>query len=148
MKRKLSLIVLLLFTQTTPAFDIATWARDTALPLAVADPKSQVDHDLERLLGLVGDSRIVSLGEATDHGTHEIYQMKHRIVRALVENREFTAFGIEANMSEAAAVNRYVLEGEGDPRDLPPSMCPHPELGYGCGERFGDRFRCRWAIAQ
>ena len=32
--------------------------------------------------------------------------------------------------------------------DLPPSMCPHPELGYGCGERFGDRFRCRWAIAQ
>ncbi len=33
-------------------------------------------------------------------------------------------------------------------RDLPPSMCPHPELGYGCGERFGDRFRCRWAIAQ
>ena len=35
-----------------------------------------------------------------------------------------------------------------DAGDLPPSMCPHPELGYGCGERFGDRFRCRWAIAQ
>lgn len=32
--------------------------------------------------------------------------------------------------------------------DLPPLMCPHPELGCGCGKRLGDRFRCGWFVAQ
>ena len=30
---------------------------------------------------------------------------------------------------------------------LPQLMYPHPELGCGCGERLGDRFRYGWTIA-
>ena len=33
------------------------------------------------------------------------------------------------------------------PTGLPPLVCPHPELGCGCGERLGDRFRYGWTIA-
>jgi len=39
--------------------------------------------------------------------------------------------------------NKRVRKG-----DLPPLMCPHPELGCGCGKRLGDRFRCGWFVAQ
>ena len=114
MTRLLALLLLLL-ARDAPALDMVAWAKDTAVPISTTDPESDAD-DLKPLVQLVGNARIVSLGEAT-HGTREIFQMKHRILKALVEERGFTAFGIEANMPEAAAVNTYVLEGLGDPKE-------------------------------
>jgi erythromycin esterase len=66
------------------------------------------------LAKIVGDARIVALGEAT-HGTREIFQLKHRMLECLVSELGFTVFAIEANWPESEAVNRYVLTGEGDP---------------------------------
>ena len=54
------------------------------------------------------------MGEAT-HGTHEFFQLKHRMLEFLVERMGFTVFGIEANWPESLAVNDYVLNGNGDP---------------------------------
>jgi erythromycin esterase-like protein len=73
--------------------------------------------DLKGLKTLVGDARIVALGEPT-HGSREVFQMKHRLLEYLVEELGFTVFSIEANMPEAFAVGRYVLDGDGDPRAL------------------------------
>jgi erythromycin esterase len=53
------------------------------------------------------------MGEAT-HGTHEFFQLKHRMLEFLVERMGFTVFGIEANWPESLAVNDYVLNGNGD----------------------------------
>jgi erythromycin esterase len=70
--------------------------------------------DLQPLKKLIGDARIVGLGEAT-HGTREFFQFKHRMLEFLVEEMGFTAFVIEAIMPECSDINRYVLTGEGDP---------------------------------
>jgi erythromycin esterase len=72
--------------------------------------------DLEPLAKLVGKARVVGLGEAT-HGTREFFQLKHRMLEYLVEEHGFTVFAIEANFSEALAVNEYIHHGTGDPRE-------------------------------
>jgi erythromycin esterase-like protein len=73
--------------------------------------------DMQRLKRVVGDARIVSLGEAT-HGTREFFQLKHRLLEFLATEMGFTIFSIEANLPEAYRMNDYVLTGSGDPRQL------------------------------
>lgn len=73
--------------------------------------------DLAGLREIVGDARIVSLGEST-HGTRECFQMKHRLLELLVEEMGFSIFAIEANMPEAYALSEYVIHGKGDPKKL------------------------------
>ena len=99
-----------------PVPSAVSWLRKAAIPFATAEPGSGLD-DLQPLRKLIGDARIVSLGEAT-HGTREFFQMKHRLLEFLVEEMGFTHFSIEANMPEAARLNEYVLTGEGDPYQL------------------------------
>lgn len=90
--------------------------RDRIAPLRTTDPDAPLD-DLTPLRDIIGDARIVGLGEPT-HGTREAFQTKHRIIRYLVEEMNFSIFSIEANMPEAYALNDYIIEGRGDPREL------------------------------
>jgi erythromycin esterase-like protein len=66
------------------------------------------DHrDYDVLLGLVGDARIVLLGEAS-HGTHEFYRERARITKRLIAEHGFTAVAIEGDWPDAYRVNRYI----------------------------------------
>jgi TonB family protein len=73
--------------------------------------------DMQPLKKMIGNARIVSLGEAT-HGTREFFQLKHRMLEFLATEMGFTIFSIEANMPEAYRLNDYVLNGNGDPAKL------------------------------
>src|SRR5216684_6674973 len=68
--------------------------------------------DMHPLKKIIGNARIVALGEAT-HGTREFFQLKHRILEFLVAEQGFTVFAIEANWPESLAVDDYVLHGTG-----------------------------------
>lgn len=92
------------------------WTGQTAVPFAGVDPTGGLD-DLEPLRRMIGDARVVALGEAT-HGTREFFRMKHRVLRFLVERMGFTAFGIEATWPECNRIDHYVQTGEGDPEVL------------------------------
>jgi erythromycin esterase-like protein len=70
------------------------------------------DFDPAFLTRLIGDARIVMLGEST-HGTHEFYRLRAQITRRLVEERGFTTVAIEGDWPDAYRVNRYV-RGVGD----------------------------------
>ncbi len=96
-----------------PPVEVVRWIHDHAIPLATARPGSGLG-DLEPLRRVVGDARVVSLGEAT-HGTREFFQLKHRMLELLVERLGFSAFAIEATMPEAFDVDAYVQTGKGDP---------------------------------
>src|ERR1044072_5449816 len=92
------------------------WIRANAIRLAT----TEAGHgfaDLQRLKPLIGNARIVSLGEAT-HGTREFFQLKHRMLEFLATEMGFSIFSIEANMPEAYRLNDYVLDGTGDPAAL------------------------------
>jgi erythromycin esterase-like protein len=116
------------------------WSSQTAQPVA-AKPPTSIDNpevvewigahavrlqtpeaghgfaDMQPLKKMIGDARIVSLGEAT-HGTREFFQLKHRMLEFLATEMGFTIFSIEANMPEAYRLNDYVLNGKGDPTEL------------------------------
>lgn len=63
--------------------------------------------DYEGLMGMVGDARIVLIGEAS-HGTHEFYRERSRITRELIDRKGFNAVAVEADWPDAYRLNRYV----------------------------------------
>jgi erythromycin esterase len=92
---------------------VVEWVTEHALPLTTVEAGSGFE-DMEPLVELIGDARIVSLGEST-HGSREFFQLKHRMLEFLVERMGFTVFGIEASYPDCVAINEYVEHGVGDP---------------------------------
>lgn len=98
-----------------PSHEQINWLKENVIQFNTAEPIEN-DADLEILKSLVGDVKIVLLGEGT-HGTSEFFKMKHRIVKFLAGKMGFTVFAIEANMPEARRVNDYILYGKGDVKE-------------------------------
>src|SRR5690348_14860880 len=69
-------------------------------------------YDYDPLFDLIGDARIVCIGEAS-HGTHEFYAQRAQITRRLIEEKGFLAVAVEADWPDAYRLNRYV-KGAGD----------------------------------
>src|SRR5579871_4274707 len=95
---------------------VAAWVRSHAVKLDTVEAGHGF-ADMQPLKKIVGNARIVSLGEAT-HGSREFFQLKHRMLEFLVTQMGFSVFTIEANMPEAYRLNDYVLNGNGDPAKL------------------------------
>jgi erythromycin esterase-like protein len=81
--------------------DLVVAVRRDARPLT-GDPR-----DYDALLDLIGEARIVLLGEAS-HGTHEFYRERARITKRLIQERGVTAVAIEGDWPDAYRVNRFV----------------------------------------
>jgi len=92
------------------------WLQDNVHTFESADPSENME-DLAFLQELVGDARVVALGEAT-HGTQEFQQMKDRIVRYLVREMRFDALAMEVSWPEANRMDSYVRSGVGEPETL------------------------------
>lgn len=92
------------------------WLRAHAHPISSAAAEPAFD-DLAAFGQIVGDARVVGLGEGT-HGTHEFFAIKARLFRYLVREKGFTVFAIEANQPEAERVNAYIQGEPGDAREL------------------------------
>jgi len=83
---------------------------DTAAADAVsrAALRFQSGQDSVRpLLDLIGDARVVLIGEAT-HGTHEFYQIRADLTAALIREKQFNIVAVEADWPDAYRVNRWV----------------------------------------
>ena len=72
-----------------------------------AQPLTGAASDYDGLLELVGDARLVLLGEAS-HGTHEFYKARCEITKRLIQDKGFTAVAAEADWPDAYRVNCYV----------------------------------------
>lgn len=97
--------------------DIGGWLRANAALLRTLDPQDDDFRDLEPLRALVGDARVVAIGEA-GHRVHEFYQIRHRLTRFLVQELGFTALVMESGFPEGIAVDGWVMGGPGDLDDL------------------------------
>ncbi|MFB8238362.1 erythromycin esterase family protein [Kitasatospora purpeofusca] len=87
-----------------------------AQPLRTTEPGGRT-ADLRALGAMIGDARVVGLGEAT-HGSHEFFAMKQRLFRYLVEEKGFTTFALETSWSSGLQVDEYVQGGPGDARQV------------------------------
>lgn len=88
------------------------WLKQHALAVKTVRAERGFE-DLAGLAAMIGDARVVGLGEGT-HGTREHFQMKHRLLEFLVEKMGFSIFAIEAGAPEAQELDAYVLGGAGD----------------------------------
>jgi erythromycin esterase-like protein len=78
-----------------------------------AHPLTGESSDYDPLLQLIGDARLVLLGEAS-HGTHEFYEARAAITQRLIAEKGFHAIAVEADWPDAYRVNRYVADQGAD----------------------------------
>ena len=93
---------------------VSTWVQKNLHPVGHVSPMEKDDfRDLEPLRAMIGEARIVSLGEGM-HGVAEPLEFRNRLFRFLVQRMGFTAIAIESGIAEGFEVNNYVLGGTDD----------------------------------
>lgn len=88
-----------------------SWFETHAVVLTDAEAGSE-EPNLSALPALIGDARIVALGEG-NHGTRDFWGMRQKISEYLVEEMGFTAILMEAGFPNGFFVNDYVVHGTG-----------------------------------
>ncbi|WP_297696533.1 erythromycin esterase family protein [uncultured Eudoraea sp.] len=111
----LSIILLLLSSCNNRSTEdqVREWIAENAISIETVEASSGFE-DLKPIGDIIEDARIVSLGEPT-HGNREVFQLKHRLLEYLVTEKGFNIFALECPFGEAFDVNRYVVDGIGDP---------------------------------
>lgn len=74
------------------------------------------DADLALFDKIVGNARVVGLGEST-HGTSEFFQLKHRLISHLVVEHGVRLFALEANQRTVQRLDQFVRGGAGTTAD-------------------------------
>lgn len=92
------------------------WLQNNVIPFKSTDINDDLS-DLSFVKSLIGDARVVAMGEAT-HGTSEHLTVKNRMIRYLITELGFNAVVVEADMTAVEYVNNYVLHGAGDAKEV------------------------------
>jgi len=92
--------------------EVVRWLAANATPVGSLDDDEHA-AGLEPLRRIVGDARIVALGEAT-HGSHEFFAFKRRALEYLVKELGFTDFAMETDWTQALAADDWVQGGSGE----------------------------------
>lgn len=109
----MSLLFVLIFSHIfaqVPA-DIARLNQQLT-PITAVRPGSGF-ADLAPLAAVVAPARVVGLGECT-HGTHEVFQLKHRLLEYLVTQQGFTTLALEVDYGWGEILNEYIQTGTVD----------------------------------
>jgi erythromycin esterase-like protein len=80
---------------------------DVAVVAEHARNLSGTPNDYEPLMELIGDARLVLLGQAS-RGTHEFFAARARITRRLIEEKGFTAVALESDWTDCMPINSFV----------------------------------------
>ncbi len=108
----------------TPSDSDVAWLAQHTRTIETVDVARESEPsyaDLGPFAELVGDARVVALGEDT-HGTSEFFRAKHRLTRFMVEQMGVRVFAIEANQLAVRPINDYVLGAAHDVRDVMRAM--------------------------
>ncbi len=93
---------------------LLNWASEQAIVLNTVEPGSTAS-DLEALTQLVGDARIVLLGDSR-HDAREQWTLKHRLIEYMVETMGFSVLVMEESLPCTSPLNAFLL-GERDDLD-------------------------------
>jgi erythromycin esterase len=93
--------------------EVIKWLQANAVPFDTAEPGHGCE-DMQPLLNMIGEARIVAIGEAT-HGTHEFKVIEQRIFECLVTEKNFNILATEIDWPLGNRVNDYIQTGNGIP---------------------------------
>ncbi|WP_166427379.1 erythromycin esterase family protein [Nonomuraea mesophila] len=88
-----------------------SWVAAHASTMETLDFQAPVD-DLEPLRDIIGCAQVVALGESTHH-IREFYQVRHRLLRFLVERCGFEVYALEAPFTQGQVLDAWVQGGPG-----------------------------------
>ncbi|MBS1675397.1 MAG: erythromycin esterase family protein [Actinobacteria bacterium] len=106
---------------------LSSWIRTNARRLRTLDPDEEDDADLEPLREIIGDARVVAIGESM-HRSHEFLALRHRVFRFLHRRAGFTALVTESGLPEGGRVDDWIRTGRGSLRTV-----LRDGVGYGFG---------------
>jgi erythromycin esterase len=95
--------------------DPARFLLEHAVKVRTIDPADDDFSDLRPMIDLIGDARVVSLGEQT-HGDGAAFLAKARLIRFLHQEMGFDVLAWESGMYDCLLVERAFQRGE-NPRD-------------------------------
>ena len=107
--------------------------KDVVAPLRTLNPGDEDWVDLEPIRSLVGDARVVGVGEAA-HGVGEFHNLRHRLLRYFVAKLGFTAYCTEFPFDEGLAINAWIHGGSGNVGDVT-TLGRHAPFGEGTEAR-------------
>ncbi|MEU4361317.1 erythromycin esterase family protein [Promicromonospora sp. NPDC023987] len=105
---------------------VLQWVRETTTPVATVGP-NDTETPLTDTAGLaavdelVADATVVGLGESA-HGLGDQFVVRQRLARYLVEEHGYRTIAFEEDYGSGVAIDRYITEGVGNPRELVGSM--------------------------
>ncbi|WP_051792862.1 erythromycin esterase family protein [Amycolatopsis jejuensis] len=79
--------------------------------------RSPLDGDVTPITDLIGDARIVAIGE-NNHHIREFGELRFQLLRRLVEDHGFTVLGFESGFAEGDRVERWLRGGPGDVAEI------------------------------
>ena len=82
---------------------------------------SENQTDLNSLKQIIGEAEVVCLGESR-HDIHEQFMLKHRFIKYLVEEMNFTTFVLEGSFPYSNNINDFILNGNGNIDELMADM--------------------------
>jgi erythromycin esterase len=131
-------------TEAVACTSFDQWAKAKAVPLKTTEPGSGFE-DLSVLKDIVGNAKVVALGESIHYG-HEFIRFHHRLIEYLVEEMGFTAVAQETGFSESELVHRYVLGQVDEPSQWTEDPDKLDTVGYtwGFGREKAQIALVRW----
>lgn len=85
---------------------LTDWMKVNAAPINTLTPSDSVE-DLEPIREIIGDARVVALGE-NSHFISEFGLLRHRIIRFLIEHCGFTAHALEFGFSDGFIIDDWL----------------------------------------
>ena len=96
------------------------WALKKSQKIETLEVTEKQD-DLKLLKQIIRKAEVVCLGESR-HDIHEQFKLKHRFIKYLVEEMNFTTFALEASLPYSNRINDYILNGNGNIDELLSNM--------------------------
>ncbi len=104
-------LIALSWAQDSGADERVQWLKDHAVQVRSIDPADDDFSDLRPLIDLIGDARIVGLGEQT-HGDGAAFHAKTRLIRFLREVMGFDVLVWESGLYDCYRIEQALRRGE------------------------------------
>ncbi len=88
------------------------WLKDHIHEMETTNPVPSNLDDLNPLMAMAENARIVGIGEAT-HGTSQFFKIWHRVFKALVMNHGYRLIIMEMDLIPYYRMNNYIVKDEG-----------------------------------
>ena len=97
----------LIYSQNT---EEKTYLRKFIYPLQSYEPEIGFKEDSLIFNKFFSDAKILGLGEAS-HGSSEIFKIKDKLTRYILQKNQGGIFSIEASMPDSFLINEYIIKG-------------------------------------